>query len=125
MLGNQFPNQESQKNSMRPNSIIDEYEELKAAERGQLSSPTEEPARRGSNAAPPRQMEEYQQPGHEFQDGAHQDDIQSYEVNEDRDDTEDGEDSASASQSEYAIDRAHKIGFFVDHFEFCMTRKDV
>ena len=27
--------------------------------------------------------------------------------------------------NEYAIDRAHKIGFFEDHFEFCMTAKDV
>ena len=96
MLGNQFPNQESQKNSMRPNSIIDEYEELKAAERGQLSSPTEEPARRSSSALP-RQTEEYQQPGQEFYDGAPQDEMQSDKGEEDRDDTEDREGSASAS----------------------------
>ena len=32
----------------------------------------------------------------------------------------------SLSQSEFAIDRAHKIGFFVeDDFEFCLTLKDV
>ena len=29
------------------------------------------------------------------------------------------------SLNEYAIDRAHKIGFFVEHFEFCMALKDV
>lgn len=34
-------------------------------------------------------------------------------------------DGETTSQNEYAIDRAHKIGFFVEHFEFCMTLKDV
>lgn len=40
---------------------------------------------------------------------------------------DEGEDRGEGEEtaSEYAIDRAHKIGFFVDHFEFCMTMKDV
>ena len=38
---------------------------------------------------------------------------------------DDGESDDEASLNEYAIDRAHKIGFFVEHFEFCMALKDV
>ena len=34
-------------------------------------------------------------------------------------------DGETTSQNEYAIDRAHKIGFFVDHFDFCMSAKEV
>ena len=43
----------------------------------------------------------------------------------DYDSEEEDEEEGYDSQNEYAIDRAHKIGFFVDHFEFCMTLKDV
>merc|ERR1719464_1852485 len=43
---------------------------------------------------------------------------------EGEDDDVEGEESEENEQ-EYAIDRAAKIGFFIDEFEFCMTMRDV
>lgn len=48
-----------------------------------------------------------------------------------RHDDDDGEEDygegeeSEENEQEYAIDRAAKIGFFIDEFEFCMTMRDV
>ena len=141
-MASHFNYRPPQTGQLRAGSVIDEYEELKAAELGQLSSPSEQVSRMKQGWGHGAQLAEREEVARRMGDDEDDDeDEQQYFFDRDQngdeqvdygegshDDDDENEDSGedeTTSQNEYAIDRAHKIGFFVDHFEFCMTRKDV